>query len=118
MVYYLNTLPKVGEPLKNIEDIHDWVKQNISNSNDKYKQDADKTKRKINFEEREFVMAHLCKGRFPVGCYSKLKNQNFGPCQITKKINDNGYQVDLPEEFNMSFTFNVVDLRKLSQRKG
>ncbi|KAK8652109.1 hypothetical protein V6N13_061133 [Hibiscus sabdariffa] len=33
-----------------------------------------------------------------------------GPFQVVKKINDNAYQLDLPGEFNVSATFNVVDL--------
>lgn len=57
-------------------------------------------------------MVHLRKGRFPQGNYSKLKNKNFGPCQIIRKISNNAYKVDLPTEFNMSDIFNISDLRK------
>lgn len=41
-----------------------------------------------------------------------MKNRNFGPCQILKKISNNAYVIDLPQEFQMSNIFNVTDLRK------
>lgn len=100
----VNALPKVGELLNDVEDIHE-VKENINEENEKYR-------RKISFEEGEFIMVHLRKGRFPTGSFFKLKNRNFGPCQITKKISDIVNIVDLPYEFNMSSTFIVADLRK------
>ena len=41
---------------------------------------------------------------------SKLNSRGDGPFQILEKINDNAYKVDLPGEYNVSATFNVVDL--------
>lgn len=54
----------------------------------------------------------LYKDKQPSGRYSKLKAKFFGPCEIQKKINENAYVTDLPEEFNISSTFNVSDLKK------
>lgn len=57
-------------------------------------------------------MVHLSKDRYPVRTYSKLSDKKIGPCEILRKIDENAYVVDLPENFNISSTFNITDLRK------
>lgn len=79
----------------------------------KYKIAADSSCCAKIFEINDLVMVHLRKGRFPAGKYSKLQKHNFGPCQILKRINLNAYVIDLPEEFQMLATFNVVDLQPI-----
>ena len=56
-------------------------------------------------------MVHLKKGRFSIGTYSNLNKNKFGPCKILKKFdNGNAYEVELPNDMDISFIFNVVDL--------
>ena len=58
-------------------------------------------------------MVHLSKKRYPKGTYNKLKPRKFGPCKIKRRINDNTYLMDLPEELDINHVFNMVDLYSL-----
>ena len=55
-------------------------------------------------------MVYLRREIFPTGTYHKLKYKKIGPCQIMKKINDNTYEVYLPDDLDISPIFNVSNL--------
>ena len=63
------------------------------------------------FQIGDEVMVHLRKEFFPVGRYNKLKMKKFEPCKIVK-IHDsrNAYEVELPNELNISPVFNILYL--------
>nr|GEW83634.1 hypothetical protein [Tanacetum cinerariifolium] len=42
--------------------------------------------------------------------FGKLKPRGDGPFRVLKKINNNAYKIELPGHYNVSATFNVVDL--------
>ena len=64
-------------------------------------------------------MVHLKKGRFPIGIYSKLKMRNFGPCKILRKFDSgNAYEVELPDDMDISPIFNVDDLYEYYESEG
>jgi len=52
----------------------------------------------------------LRKKRFPQRRKSKLRPRADGPFEILEKIIDNAYKVELPGEYRVSATFNVINL--------
>ena len=69
-----------------------------------------KGKREIILEEGDWVWLHLRKDRFLTKRKSKLSPREDGPFQVLRRINNNAYQIDLPEEHGVHTTFNVMDL--------
>ncbi|RDX68985.1 hypothetical protein CR513_51961, partial [Mucuna pruriens] len=51
----------------------------------------------------------ILKEQFPHLRRSKLLSRGDDPFKILKNVNDNSYQVDIPEEFGGSNAFNVID---------
>ncbi|KAJ4719236.1 RNA-directed DNA polymerase [Melia azedarach] len=87
-----------------IQKIQEEVRASLESANEKYKQDADQHRRQKVFQEGYLVITYLGKNHFP-GIRSKLQNRKYGPFRVARKINDNAYVLQLPNEWNISNTF-------------
>ena len=62
------------------------------------------------FEPGDWLWVHLREIRFPDKTKGKLAPKGDGPFLVLERINDNVYVIDLPGEYNVSYTFSVTDL--------
>jgi hypothetical protein len=65
----------------------------------KYEKRVNKGRRKMLFEQGDMVWVHLCKERSPKQCKTKLQPRDDGPFKVHCKINDNAYEIDLPDTY-------------------
>ncbi|PON91369.1 hypothetical protein TorRG33x02_129320 [Trema orientale] len=110
----INLLKFHSKPAENfaeqVAQTYKDVKEMLELSNAKYKEEADKRRRKKIYQEANLVMIHLRKQRFSMGIYNKLQAKKLGLFRIIKKINDNAYTLELPPNLQISPTFNVSDI--------
>ena len=96
-----------------MESLHKKVKLKLEQSNQKYKENVDKSRKHHFFKVGNDLMVHFKKGILLVGTYSKLKMKTFGPCKILKKFDSgNAYEVELSDDMDISPIFNFSNLYK------
>jgi hypothetical protein len=93
-----------------VKKLHDQARTNIEKMTEIYEKRANKGRQKVLFEQGDLVWVHLRKDRFPDQRKSKLQPRADGPFKVLRKINDNAYEIDLPSTYDVSKSFNVVDL--------
>nr|GEZ87138.1 RNA-directed DNA polymerase [Tanacetum cinerariifolium] len=93
-----------------IKELHAQVRDIILKQTGKYEARANKHRKQVVYKEGDLVWIHLLKERFPAGRYGKFQARADGPFRVLKRINDNAYKIELPGHYNVSATFNVVDL--------
>ena len=90
--------------------MHEITKLNIEKMNERYRFAGSKGRKEVKLEPGDLVWLHLRKERFPELRKSKLMSRAAGPFKILEKINDNAYKLELPPDFGVSPTFNILDL--------
>jgi hypothetical protein len=98
------------ERVKDIKRLHEQVQSKIMQQNERYQKSANKHSRHVEFKEGDLVWVHLRKDRFPPGKFGKLKPRADGPFKVLKRIGENAYKIELPDNYSVSTTFNVADL--------
>ncbi|XP_051127619.1 uncharacterized protein LOC127249069 [Andrographis paniculata] len=93
-----------------VKEMHSKVRDNIAKSNARYAKSANKSRKHVVFHPGDWVWLHLRKSRFPEKRKSKLSPRGDGSFQDVERINDNAYRIELPGEYQVHSTFNVVDL--------
>nr|GEZ76620.1 RNA-directed DNA polymerase [Tanacetum cinerariifolium] len=93
-----------------IKELHAQVRDTILKHTRKYQARANKHRKQVVYKEWDLVWIYLRKERFPAGRYGKLQARADGPFRVLKRINDNAYKIELPGHYNVSATFNIVDL--------
>ena len=93
-----------------MKTIHEDARRNIERRTETYVKQANNGRREVVFKPRDCVWLHIRKEQFPDQRKSKLQQQRDGPFQVTRRINNNTYQLDLPGEYNVSATFNVANI--------
>ena len=73
------------------------VQEKLQERNMKYKQSTNEKKHKKVFAKGDLVWVYVNKDHYPIGEYNKPKPWKIGPCKILRCINDNAYEVELPE---------------------
>jgi len=97
--------------VKEIQDLHKKVQKQIEKANERYQNQANKNRKQAIFKPTDLVWVHLRKGRFLSKRKSKLLPRAIGPFDVLEKINNIAYKIDLPGEYGVSCTFNVIDLK-------
>ena len=87
------------------------IRQSSRTGNRGVTEQANRRRKYVEFEVGDLVWVHLRKDRFPLGKFGKLKRRVDGPFKIIKKIEENAYKLQLPDEYEISPMFNVKDLR-------
>jgi len=96
--------------LEFVKKLHERGRNQIENQIKVYATKGNKGRKELVLNEGDWVWLHLRKDRFPTKRKSKISPRGDGPFQVLERINNNAYRLDLPEEYGVSNTFNIIDL--------
>ena len=92
----------------------DLIRQNIRIAQDRQKSYADSKRSQRLFEvgDRVFLRVKPKRSSLSLGKYKKLSARYCGPFLITRKINDQAYELQLPFEIKVHIVFHISLLKK------
>ena len=90
--------------------LHERTRERLQGVGEGKAAKANKGRQHVLFKEGDMVWLHLRKERFPTERQSKLSPRGDGPFKVLKKVGDNAYVLELPDEYGVSPVFNVSDL--------
>lgn len=93
-----------------MKKLHERTRMYLERKIAKYKQQADRGRKDVQFEEGDLVWLYLRKERFPNKRKTKLDPRGDGPFRVVKRMSPNAYRLDIPGEYGVHPTFNVADL--------
>jgi hypothetical protein len=96
--------------VKHLQNIHEEVRKRLTINTEKYKLQADKHRRKLEFKPGDVVLIRIRPERFPKGVFQKLHQYRAGPFKILQQLGQNAYLLELPPDLHISPIFNVEDL--------
>ena len=99
--------PKVR--VKGIMKLHEGLK--TKKKHVKYVEQENKHRKLLEFEVGDFVWIHLNKDRFLSWKFGRIKSMVDSPFNINEKIRESAYTLELPDNHDISPTFNVKDFR-------
>ncbi|RDX89997.1 hypothetical protein CR513_28191, partial [Mucuna pruriens] len=81
-----------------LKKLHEKACAHVEKKGEQYAKHVNKSKRERMFQECDIVWIHL------------RKDRRDGPFKVVKRINDNAYFLDMPQEYRDSVSVNVSDL--------
>ncbi|RDX76592.1 hypothetical protein CR513_43401, partial [Mucuna pruriens] len=82
-----------------VKKLNEKAQSHNENRVDQYVKQANMGRKEKVFEERDLMWVYLRKERFPSLRKSKSLPRGEGPFKILRRINDNAYMVDMPQEY-------------------
>ena len=98
--------------VRNMHKTHIEVKKNLKKAQERQQHYADKSREALILNENDQVMvkAEDYKGVL-IGATRKLHPKYLGPYRILRKVNDNAFEVDIPDWWKRSKIINISKLK-------
>ena len=93
-----------------VSKLHQYIHDRITQQNASYKQASDLHHRQRSFDVGDQVMVRLRPERYSPDIATKLHACSTDPFRILTRVGENTYVFDIPPSWEISSTFNVVDL--------
>jgi len=93
----------------------EMAKANLEKAHKRYKDFADKSQRKVNFEEGDEVWLNIKNFRLPKGLSHKFLGPYAGPFKVLEKKFPDTYKLELPENLKVHIVFHVSLLKPVAR---